>query len=92
MDIASLRGMLVANELSLTELVNSIYAQAEAYQDYNIWIYLLPKEEVLKKAAELEKVKDKAALPLYGSRRGDRPSRSPGVVSFRWKVTSRSFY
>jgi allophanate hydrolase len=66
MDIASLRGMLVANELSLTELVHIIYAQAEAYLDYNIWIYLLPKEQVLKKAAELEQVKDKSALPLYG--------------------------
>lgn len=66
MDIASLRSMLLSNELSLREMVDIIYERAEAYKDYHIWIYLVPKEQILKKVAQLEKVKDKKGLPLFG--------------------------
>lgn len=65
MDIASIKAMLKTGQISLFELVEIIYEKVEAYQDYNIWIHLLPKETVLRKAEQLQQ-KDQSKLPLYG--------------------------
>lgn len=66
MDIASLRSSLLSQELPLRDLVDMIYEKAAMYESYNVWIHLLPKEEVLAKVAKLESVANKASLPLYG--------------------------
>ena len=66
MDVVSLRTALLDGRLTLEALVDLIYNKIEMYHDHNAWIYVLPKEEVLRKVEALSRLKNKHDLALFG--------------------------
>jgi len=67
LDLSTLQRLYQSGELKPTQLVETVYQRIAACATPNIWIYLLPQEQVLAQAEQLEKQRDNAAsLPLYG--------------------------
>ena len=64
MDVVSLRTALLDGRLTLEALVDLIYNKIEMYRDHNVWIHVLPKEEVLRKAEALSRLQNKHNLPF----------------------------
>jgi len=62
----SLRTALLNGSLTLEGLVDIIYNKIEMYRDHNVWIHVIPKEEVLRKVEALSRLQNKHDLPLYG--------------------------
>lgn len=62
--ISSWKKLIQTHNVSLKELISSIYEKAMLYEDYNVWIYLMPFEKILIRLKELENMDRR--LPLYG--------------------------
>src|SRR5882757_7908393 len=65
MDITSLHKTYASGRLAPKAVVNKIYDRIEAEGPHPVWIALIPREEALKRAEELQTA-DRATLPLYG--------------------------
>ena len=66
MDVVSLRTALLDGRLTLEALVDLIYNKIEMYHGHNVWIHVLPKEEVLRKVETLSRLQNKHDLALFG--------------------------
>ena len=66
MNLVPLRTSLLDGRITLEALVDLIYKKIEIYRDHNVWIHVLPKEEVLRKAEVLWRLQNKQELPLFG--------------------------
>lgn len=67
LDLSTLQRLYQSGKLSPTELVEIVYERIAVCDIPNIWIHLLPQEQVLAQAEQLEKQRGRAAsLPLYG--------------------------
>lgn len=66
--IETLRPLLKAGHLTATKVVTAALDRIDAYEDKAVWIYRIPRADVLKRVAELEALPDlkKKSLPLYG--------------------------
>lgn len=65
LDLTTLQRAYESGELRPTDVVNAIYDRIEARGDDHVWIYLVPREEALKAAAEVEKTR-RNGRPLWG--------------------------
>src|SRR6187455_2123265 len=66
MNLVPLRTSLLDGRITLEALVDLIYKKIEIYRDHNVWIHVLPKEEVLRKAEGFWRLQNKQELPLFG--------------------------
>jgi allophanate hydrolase len=67
LDFATLREAYERGELTPSAVVESIFKRIADYNDPATWITLVDRDQALQRARQLEaRVKDKAALPLYG--------------------------
>jgi allophanate hydrolase len=65
-DITALQSAYRAGTLTPTALVEQIYRDIEAQGERPVWITLVPREQSLQRAAELETTASAGALPLFG--------------------------
>ena len=65
LDLGTLARLYQSKAVTLTRVVNAVYDRIAARGDDHVWIYLVPREEALARAAELERVGDRS-VPLYG--------------------------
>lgn len=65
LNIKDLRAKYLSGEITLKEVVSSIFEKIEQTKDYNIWIYTLNEEELIPYLKNLEN-KNPKDLPLYG--------------------------
>jgi allophanate hydrolase len=65
-DISSLELLYRNGNKSPTQVVREIYTQIRTQGERPIWITIVPEEQSLARAAELEKSQDPRGLPLYG--------------------------
>lgn len=65
LNIKDLRAKYLSGEITLKEVVSSVFSKIEQTRDYNIWIYTLNEEEL---SFYLKNLEDKNIedLPLYG--------------------------
>ncbi len=66
MDVTALESAYRAGTLTPTALVEQIYRDIEAQGERPVWITLVPKEQNLMRATELEALASVGALPLFG--------------------------
>ena len=65
LDINSLQTAYKNKSLSPEDIVNAIYDKIKLYEDYNIWIHVVSKQEVLNKIQKLKDLSKTRELPLY---------------------------
>jgi allophanate hydrolase len=65
-DITALESAYRAGTLTPTALVEQIYREIEAQGERPMWITLVPKEQSLIRAAQLEAPESPSSLPLFG--------------------------
>ena len=65
MDVTSLHKAYASGQLTPEAVVEQIYARIDAEGLRPVWITLVPREQAIKRAKELQSV-DSAKLPLYG--------------------------
>jgi allophanate hydrolase len=65
-DLTALQNAYRAGTLTPTALVERIYSDIEQQGERPVWITLVPREQSLQRAAELEASASAGALPLYG--------------------------
>jgi allophanate hydrolase len=65
-DLTALQNAYRAGTLTPTALVERIYSDIEQQGERPVWITLVPREQNLRRAAELEASASAGALPLYG--------------------------
>ena len=66
MDITSLELGYRHGDLSPVEMIRHVYAQIRQQGEQPVWISLVPEEDSVARAKELEVVSDRSMLPLYG--------------------------
>ncbi|MCG3651736.1 allophanate hydrolase [Aliarcobacter butzleri] len=65
LNIKDLRAKYLSGEVTVKEVISSIFEKIEKTRDYNIWIYTLTEEELTPYLKNLEN-KNIEELPLYG--------------------------
>ena len=65
MDVTSLHKAYASGQLTPEAVVEQIYARIDAEGLRPVWITLVPREQAIKRAKELQS-SDHAKLPLYG--------------------------
>lgn len=65
LNIKDLRAKYLSGEVTVKEVISSIFEKIEKTRDYNIWIYTLTEEELAPYLKNLEN-KNIEELPLYG--------------------------
>lgn len=65
LDLGTLEALYRTNELTPTRVVDAVYDRIARRGDDHVWIHLIPREDALRRAAELEENGDRSA-PLYG--------------------------
>lgn len=65
LDLRTIKSLYRSNDLTPTRVVDAVYERIAKRGDDRVWIHLIPRENALKRAAELEERGDKSA-PLYG--------------------------
>ena len=65
LDIGALRARYLSRDLRPADIVTGIFERIADRGDDEVWIHLLPREEVEARAESLEN-EDPAELPLYG--------------------------
>ena len=66
MSLVPLRAAILEGRITLDELVDLVYTNIETFREHNAWIYVLPREEALRKAKALNRLPNKHDLPLFG--------------------------
>ena len=65
LDLQMLRAAYRSGQLTPTRVVEAVYDRIVARGDDRVWIHLVPREQALRRAADLERGNDRNA-PLYG--------------------------
>lgn len=66
LSIAAWKTRIEKNKIPIEEMIDAIYEKIDQFKDYNIWIHLVPKEQLLKKLALLKSKQAKNHYPLFG--------------------------
>ncbi|RTL71391.1 MAG: allophanate hydrolase [Hyphomicrobiales bacterium] len=64
LDLATLRAAYARNEVSVRDVINAVYDRIARRGDDHVWIHLVPREQALARAAQLEA--SSARGPLWG--------------------------